>query len=70
MMGQKIADLVQYKIHDNSPQEERLMQERERLLVNLNPIDTGIQISPRPMAAGTSFPLPVRDEVQPTSSIN
>ncbi len=66
----KIADLVQYKIHDNSPQEERLMQERERLLVNLNPIDTGIQISPRPMAAGTSFPLPVRDEVQPTSSMN
>ena len=35
-------------------QKERLMQERERLMVALNPIEAGIEINPRPMAAGLS----------------
>ena len=31
-----------------------LMQERERLMVALNPIEAGVPINPRPMAAGLS----------------
>ena len=61
----KIADLVQMKVDDNPAQQERLMQERERLLVALNPVEAGLPINPRPMAGGGAIPLRKREQVAP-----
>ena len=61
----KIADLVQLKVDDNPVQQERLMQERERLLVALNPIEAGLPINPRPMAAGAKIPLEAKQPATP-----
>lgn len=50
----KIADLIQMKTTGDTTQQERLMQERERLMITLNPVEAATPLIPVVTKAGVT----------------
>jgi hypothetical protein len=48
----KIEDLIQMKTNGDTTQQERLMQERERLMITLNPVESARPLIPMVTNAG------------------
>ena len=50
----KIQDLIQMKTTGDTTQQERLMQERERLMITLNPVESAPPLIPVVTSAGVA----------------